>query len=261
MLTVSTWNVNSIRQRLGLLVDWLAKDQIDVVLLQELKCTKDQFPYSELEELGYNIVVNGQKAYNGVAILSKMPIEDCVMVLPGDDEDEQARYIECVVSVSGLAIRVSSIYVPNGREIHSLSFKYKMNFYERMYRHFDSLLKYEELMVLGGDYNVAPEEIDVYDPEKLDGRIGFHLEERGKFRQLLNLGLYDAFRALNSDKKEFSWWDYRSKGWKCNRGMRIDNILLSPQALDKATSCSILSPMRDLEKPSDHAPVSVNLTI
>ena len=261
MLKVATWNVNSIRQRLSLLCNWLQETHVDVVLLQELKCTEDNFPYMEIEDLGYNCAVHGQKAYNGVAILSKLPIEDVVTILPGDDTDEQARYIEGVISLPNQAVRIASIYVPNGQEVGSAAFTYKMNFFERLFNHFKSLLQYEELMLLGGDYNVAPEAIDVYDPIKLDGKIGFHLDERKKFRKLLYLGLNDAFRIANPEQQQFSWWDYRSRGWQYNRGMRIDNILLSPQATDKLSACEILAHMRSEEKPSDHVPTTVTIAL
>ena len=259
MVKITTWNVNSIRQRINTLTYWLEQDQVDIILLQELKCTNDQFPYQELEDLGYNLAIHGQKTYNGVAILSKFPIEDVINILPGEEKDIQARYIECVISLPDNAIRVSSVYVPNGQEVGSKAFEYKMNFFDRLYEYFRSLLDYEEMTFLGGDYNVAPENIDVYDPVKLDGKIGFHQSERAKFRKLCNLGFYDAFRLSNSNKQEFSWWDYRSKGWQNGRGMRIDNILLSPQAADKLSSCTILTNMRGQEKPSDHVPVVVTL--
>ncbi len=254
MLTVATWNVNSIRQRLSMLCDWLRTSSTDIVLLQELKCTNDQFPYMELEDLGYNCAVNGQKSYNGVAILSKFPIEDIITSLPGDDTDTQARYIEGVISLPDQAVRVASIYVPNGQEVGSEAFAYKMQFFERLYQHFQKLLQYRELMLFGGDYNVAPEAIDVYDPVKLAGKVGFHLDERKKFRKLLYLGLYDAFRLKNPSSQQFSWWDYRSRGWQYNRGMRIDNILISAPAADRMSECEILSHMRGEEKPSDHVP-------
>ncbi len=260
MLKVATWNVNSVRQRLHIMSDWLVKDNVDVILLQEIKCANEYFPYKEIEDLGYNYAVNGQKSYNGVAILSKYPIEDVTKVLPGDDLDVQARYIEAVVSLPDHAVRVASIYVPNGQGVSAPAFQYKMNFFERLYKHFQLLLDYEEVMVLGGDYNVAPETIDVYDPVKLDGKIGFHIEERKKMQKLFHLGLYDAFRVSNSAKQEFSWWDYRSGGWQNNRGMRIDNLLLSPQALDKLSSCVVLREMRGLTKPSDHVPVVASLS-
>ncbi len=261
MLKISTWNVNSIRQRLVLLLELLKKEKFDVLLLQELKCINDNFPFSEIRELGYYIEVHGQKAYNGVAIISKFPIKDVTRILPGDENDQQSRYIEGVISLSDSAIRVASIYVPNGQKVRSEAFSYKMKFFDRLYNHFKFLLSYEEVMLLGGDYNVAPEENDVYDSIKLDGTIGFHSEERGKFRALCNLGLYDAFRLVNDDKKEFSWWDYRGGGWQNNCGMRIDNMLISPQAADKLISCKIFSYIRGKEKTSDHAPLAVEVKI
>lgn len=255
MLRVATWNVNSIRTRLHQLLPWLRESTPDVVLLQELKCTNDQFPYLEIEELGYNIKAHGQKTYNGVAILSKFPLEDVVTTLPGEDTDQEARYIEAVVCLKQGALRVASVYVPNGQSPDSDKFRYKLRFLERLRAHAAALRALDEILVLGGDYNVAPYPLDVYDPKHLDGSVCYHPDERERLRAMLHDGLYDAFRLMHPQTQAFSWWDYRSSGYESGKGLRIDHLLLSPQATDKLVECSIDSPLRAQERPSDHAPV------
>ncbi|MBN66647.1 MAG: exodeoxyribonuclease III [Rickettsiales bacterium] len=260
MLSIATWNVNSIKSRLQHLTDWLRSDNApDIVLLQEIKVVNENFPAMEIEELGYNIAVHGQKTYNGVAILSKHPIDDVVTTLPGEPEDEQARYIEAVISLDGGAVRVASIYVPNGQAVDSDKFQYKMRFFDRLYAHAQTLLAHEEKLVWGGDYNVGPYPEDVYDTKKLDGTVCYHADERAKFRALTHLGLYDAWRLKNPSTQQFSWWDYRGGSYAQNRGLRIDHLLLSPQAVDVLSECVIDESLRQLEKPSDHTPVICTL--
>lgn len=262
MPRIATWNVNSIRSRLAHLLKWLQEDKPDIVLLQELKCTDEQFPYSEIEALGYNIAVYGQKSYNGVAILSRFPLEDITRGLPGDRSDEQSRYIEAVVTLSAHhAIRVASVYVPNGNAVGSDKFAYKLAFLARLSLHIASLLSYDEMLVIGGDYNVAPEAIDVYDPVTLAGSLCFNLEEHQAFRRLLYLGLTNAFRALHPHMRQFSWWDYRAGAWPKNEGLLIDHLLLSPQAADRLQACFVSDKTREWDKASDHAPVECVLTI
>jgi exodeoxyribonuclease III len=262
MLKIATWNVNSVKSRITHLLELLRGDNSpDILLLQELKCQTEAFPYMEIEDAGYNVAVNGQKSYNGVAILSKFPIDETIKTLPGDSEDLEARYIECVVSLKNTAIRVASIYVPNGQEPGSEKFKYKLAFFERLYTHAAELLKLDEMLVMGGDYNVAPAPLDVFDPKSLEGTTCFHPEERKRFRQLTGLGLTDIYRATHPHTQGFSWWDYRAGSWQHNKGMRIDHLLLSPQAADKTVSAGIDLTPRDKEKPSDHTPVWCSLTI
>ncbi|PIR31742.1 MAG: exodeoxyribonuclease III [Alphaproteobacteria bacterium CG11_big_fil_rev_8_21_14_0_20_44_7] len=250
-MKIVTWNVNSVKSRLEHLQRYLKESSPDVVLLQELKCINENFPAMEIEDLGYNLAINGQKTYNGVAILSKSPIEDVVTTLPGDDSDEQARYIEAVIG----DIRVASVYVPNGQSPDSDKFQYKMQFYDRLRAHIENLLEYNEKMVIGADYNVAPKDIDVYDPSGLRGSVCFHPDEQAKFRSLEYLGLTEAFRTLHPQTQKFSWWDYRAGAFQHGKGMRIDHLLLSPQAADKLVACDIDIEPRTWEKPSDHAPV------
>ncbi|MCI5049841.1 MAG: exodeoxyribonuclease III [Rickettsiales bacterium] len=259
MVQIATWNVNSIKSRLQHLTQWLQDSGVDIVLLQETKTVDDAFPKMEIEELGYNIAIHGQKTYNGVAILSKFPIDDVVCGLPGDDSDEQARYIEGVISLPENAIRVASIYVPNGQAVDSEKFPYKMNFFERLHKHAAELMSYDEVCVLGGDYNVAPEAHDLYDPIKWDGKICYHPKEREHFRRLTHAGWYDAFRLKNPSLQQYSWWDYRGGSYQNGEGLRIDHLLLSPSATDILESSVIDETPRGWEKPSDHTPVIATL--
>ncbi len=262
MIKIATWNVNSVKSRLTHLLEYIRSDDApDILLLQELKCVTEQFPYMEIEDAGYNVAVHGQKTYNGVAILSKFPIDDVVKKLPGDDSDEQARYIEAVISLKDKAIRVASVYVPNGQSPDSDKFQYKLKFFDRLQDHLKTLLQYEEIMVIGGDYNVAPEPIDVFDAKALDGTTCYHPLERKKFRSLLGLGFKDAYRIANDNIQKFSWWDYRAGAWQQNKGMRIDHLLLSPEAADFTTSSDVEQSLRNKEQPSDHAPVWCRLKV
>lgn len=250
-MKIASWNVNSVKSRLEHLVKYLRDDKPDVVLLQELKTVDEGFPYMEIEELGYNIAVSGQKSYNGVAILSKYRIED---VYKGWDA-EQARYIEAVTG----GVRVASVYVPNGQEVGSDKFKYKLDFFLKLQAHLKSLLEYDEKVVIGGDYNVAPDDIDVYDPAALKNTVCFHPLEQASFRALLNMGYTDSFRAFNGDKQVFSWWDYRAGAYQHNKGMRIDHVLLNAEAVDAMDAAGIDELPRSWDKPSDHTPAWVRL--
>lgn len=249
---IATWNVNSLRTRLSHLLQFMADYSPDIILLQELKLEEDKLPRMEIEDAGYNIVMLGQKTYNGVAILSKTPLED---VKCGLYEDAQARYIEAVTYFNGNAIRVASVYVPNGQEVDSDKFYYKLEFMQHLQKHMEELLSLKEILIVGGDYNIAPEVNDVYDSEKLAGSVCFEIRERRAIREILNLGYYDAFRVLNPDIHAYSWWDYRGGDFERDHGLRIDHLLTSPEAIDILHNCEIVKTMRSLEKPSDHAPV------
>ncbi len=254
MLKIATWNVNSIRKRIDQLCDFIISDAIDIILLQEIKCTNEQFPYEKIEQLGYKYLIHGQKARNGVAIISKYPITKDHFKTNIID-NEEARYLECTIACNGLDLRVASIYVPNGQSIDSEAFQYKLRFFDALYQHLYDLLKNEELIIIGGDYNVAPHVIDVHSSYSLGDQICFNIEEREKFNTICNLGYYDAFRVANPDNKQFSWWNYQGGSWQRNRGMRIDHMLLSPQAIDRLQECYISSKIRGKENASDHAPV------
>ncbi len=255
MLTIATWNINSVRTRLPLLLSWLRERALDVVLLQETKVINEQFPGEEIEDLGYNIAVYGQKSYNGVAILSKFPIEDVTQGIPGFD-DSQARYIEAVVK----GVRVASVYVPNGMAVGSDKYAYKLDFLRHLYAHTQTLLTYDEALIFGGDFNIAPADLDVYDPQEWHEQILCSTPEREALRSILYLGLTDALRAFHPQEKElYTWWDYRGGAWQNNYGLRIDHFLLSPQAADCLMDVSVDKKVRDVEKASDHAPILCKL--
>lgn len=258
-MRIATWNVNSVRQRLDHLVAWLKESDTDVVCLQEIKCLDEAFPRLEIEALGYNVYTHGQKTFNGVAILSKRPAE-IQRGLPGDETDEQARYIEAVVpDEHGGIVRVASIYLPNGNPLGTEKFSYKLAFMDRLIRHARGLLALEEAFVLAGDYNVIPEPRDAKTPEAWVNDALFQPESRGKFRELLNLGLLDALRACNREDGVYTFWDYQAGAWPRNNGIRIDHLLLSPEAADRLVSCTVDKHVRGWEKPSDHVPVRIDL--
>lgn len=260
-MKIASFNVNSIKARLTNLVDWLKEAEPDVVCLQELKCTDDNFPHGPIEDLGYNVAVNGQKTYNGVAILSKYPLEDVSRGLPGNDGDDHARYIEAVVSANGSVVRVASIYLPNGNPVDTDKFTYKLSWMDRLIDHARGLLAYEEPLVLAGDYNVIPTIDDVHDPAAWANDALFRPETRAKFRELTNLGLTDAFRACHREALRYTFWDYQAGAWAKDNGIRIDHLLLSPQAADRLKGSDIDRAVRGREKPSDHVPIWVELDI
>jgi exodeoxyribonuclease-3 len=250
-LTVATWNVNSVRMRLLHLTEWLRKENPHVVLLQELKCEGHNFPKEAVEDLGYNVAIHGQKTFNGVAILAKCPLEDVCYGLPTFQEDTQSRYIEALVG----NVRVASVYVPNGQAVGCDKYAYKLTFLERLRQHMSQLLEYDEVCIVGGDYNIAPNDADVHDPKAWGDGILCSPEERKAFRALLNLGYADAMRLDHTGIGPFSWWDYRNRSFSNNEGLRIDHLLLSPKATDNFVKTWVDSPLRGLDKPSDHAPV------
>ena len=251
-MKIATWNVNSVRARLPRVLEWLASAAPDVALLQEIKTVAEGFPELEIGDLGYNVAVCGQKSYNGVAILSKPPIEDVLTRLPGDDADDQARYIEAIVG----GVRVASIYLPNGNPVDSPKFPYKLGWMERLYDHVGDLLGLEEAFVLGGDYNVAPEDRDVYDPAAWAGDALCRPDTRARYRAVVHLGLTDAYRALHPDAAgAYTFWDYQKGRWQRDEGLRIDHLLLSPQAADRLEACDVDRDPRGREKASDHTPV------
>jgi exodeoxyribonuclease-3 len=256
MVSIATWNVNSVNARLPNVVEWLGEAKPDIVLLQEIKCVDDGFPREAVEDAGYNVAVHGQKSYNGVAILSRSPVDDVRCRLPGDEADEQARYVEA--SIGGL--RVASIYLPNGNPIGTDKFAYKLAWMARLRRHVSGLLEEDPALVLGGDYNVIPEPIDARDPAAWLGDALYQPETRAAFRSLLHLGLTEAFRALHpGEGGHYSFWDYQGRAWDRDDGIRIDHLLLSAAAADRLESCTIDKAPRAKPKASDHTPVIVTL--
>ncbi len=250
-MLVATWNVNSVKARLAHLLRWLKEAQPDILLLQELKLQEEEFPQLEIGDLGYNSAVVGQRSYNGVAILAKRPIEVEARALPGDETDAQARYIEAVVD----EVRVASIYLPNGNPVESEKFPYKLRWMSRLRRHVAELLKLDQPFVLGGDYNVAPSDADVYDPVGWRNDALCRRETRAEHRALIYLGLTDAFHALHPEPHRYSYWDYQAGRWQRDEGLRIDHLLLSPQAADRLEESEIDRAPRGWDRPSDHTPV------
>jgi exodeoxyribonuclease-3 len=260
-MKLATWNVNSIKARTDAVTAWLKEAEPDVVCLQELKCTDDAFPAEPFEALGYNCAVHGQKTYNGVAILSKRPMEDVSPRLPGGDGDEQARYIEAVIPVKTGVVRVASIYAPNGNPVNSDKFPYKLEWLKRLKAHAAKLLKLEEPLALMGDFNVIPTPDDVWDPKVWENDALYQPESRAALRAIEYLGFTDAFRACHAETHQYTFWDYQGGAWAKDHGIRIDHILLSPQAADRLKACGIDKKVRAGEKPSDHVPVWCELKL
>lgn len=258
-MKIATWNINGVKARLDGVLTWLEQAKPDVACLQEIKSQDEGFPSERFEELGYNVAVHGQKGFNGVAILSKLPFDETLTGLPGDTSDEQARYLEAVFSVESGVVRVASIYLPNGNPIDSDKFPYKLAWMDRLKDHARDLLKLEEPFVLAGDYNAIPSEDDVYDPKAWEDDALFRPETREKFHRLINLGLTDAYRACHHETHQYTFWDYQGGAWQKDNGIRIDHMLLSPQAADRLQQCEIDRFTRSWEKPSDHVPVWIEL--
>jgi exodeoxyribonuclease-3 len=258
-MRIATWNVNSVNARLETVLRWFEEAAPDVVCLQEIKCVDEKFPLEAFERLGYNAAVHGQKSYNGVAILSKTPLEDVRKGLPGEDGDDHARYLEAVVS-GPRPVRVASIYLPNGNPLGE-KFDYKLRWMSRLNAHARELLAYEEPLALVGDYNVIPEARDAAHPEDWTGDALFQPESREAFRALKWLGLTEAYMEADGSPGAYTFWDYQAGAWQRNNGIRIDHALLSPQAADLLRGCEIHKHVRGWDKPSDHVPVVVELEL
>lgn len=251
-MRIATWNVNSIKARLPNVLAWLKESKPDVLLLQELKCETDAFPAMEFHALGYQSCALGQKTYNGVAILSRHKIENILEHLPEAGSDTQSRYIEATIK----GFRIASIYLPNGNPVPGEKFDYKLAWMKRMKQHAATLLTNEQPVILGGDFNVMPEAIDVYDPKGWENDALFHPQSRAAWREMTQLGYTDAFRALHPQKAHaYTFWDYQAGSWQRDAGLRIDHFLLSPEAADRMVNCFIDRTPRGKEKASDHTPV------
>ncbi len=253
-MKIATWNVNSVKARLPTVLDVLKQIDCDVIVLQEIKCETDAFPYMEIEELGYNCAVHGQKSYNGVALLSKHPIEDIQKNLPTYEDDEQARYIEALI-LSDAPIRVGGIYLPNGNPAPGDKYDYKLRWMDALTQHASALLQQEEAFVLGGDYNVIPRDVDCWDAEVWADDALALTETRAAFRRLKSLGLTEAFEVTDDRAHQYTFWDYQGGAFQKDHGIRIDHLLCSPQAADRLESVEIFKKARELTKPSDHVPV------
>jgi exodeoxyribonuclease-3 len=253
-MRIATWNINGIKARLGLLLTWLEQVKPDIVCLQEIKSVDEAFPRLEIEALGYNIETHGQKSWNGVAILSRLRFDEVHRGLPGDDSDEQARLIEGLFSVEGGVVRVCNIYLPNGNPVDSEKFPYKLAWMERLNSFVADRLLLEEPFILLGDFNLIPTAKDVHNPEGWWGDALYRPESLQRFRTLVNLGMTDAIRAV-TDEPSYTFWDFQAGAWRRNAGIRIDHLMLSPQAADRLSDVTVHKDVRGWDKPSDHVPV------
>ena len=258
-MKIATWNINGIKARLETTLTWLKEATPDVACLQEIKSVDEKFPSEPFEDLGYNVATHGQKGFNGVAILSKAPLEGVRQRLPGDEDDEQSRYIEATISTPTGAVRVACLYLPNGNPIDTPKFPYKLAWMGRLETRVRDLLAEEMPLVVAGDYNVIPMPEDARRPDIWTGDALYQPESRAAFRRLINLGLTDAIRATEPAPETYTFWDYQAGAWPKNNGIRIDHILLSPQAADCLTRAGIDKSTRGWEKPSDHVPVWIEL--
>lgn len=260
MLKIAAWNVNSIKARLPNVLAWLNDAAPDVALLQEIKTVEDTFPLMEIQAAGYrHTAIYGQKSYNGVAILSRYPLTEVRRGLPGEPEDQQARYVEAVVDDR---IRVASVYVPNGNPVGTEKYPYKLRWMENLRAHAERLLRTTDLpLLIGGDYNVCPTDDDVYDPQGWADDALCRPETRQAFRSLLWLGLTDTFRAFHKEPHRYSFWDYQGGAWQRDLGLRIDHLLLSGHAADAVKACDIDKGPRGKEKASDHTPIWCELDL
>jgi exodeoxyribonuclease-3 len=253
-MQLATWNVNSLAVRLPQVLEWLAAHPVDVLTIQETKLTDDRFPHAEFENIGYEVKWHGQRTYNGVALIARAEPVDVVRRIPGFD-DEQARVLAATVA----GTRVIGAYVPNGQEPGSEKFVYKLRWLEALRDWLREELATHRQLVLLGDFNIAPEDRDVYDPVALAGTILCTDEERAHFRQLVAVGLVDAFRLFDQPPKSWTWWDYRNLAFRRNQGLRIDHILVSEALRPQVQACQIDKAPRRNERPSDHAPVILTL--
>jgi exodeoxyribonuclease-3 len=260
-MRIATWNVNSVRQRTEHLTAWLAERKPDIVCLQEIKCMDDAFPRQSFESLGYNLAVHGQKTFNGVAILSRFKFDEVTPGLPGDDTDDHARFLEVTVSTATGVVRVASIYLPNGNPPGTEKYTYKLKWMQRLSRYAHERLQLEEPLILAGDYNVIPTAADVHNPALWINDALFLPQTREAFRSFASLGLTDAIRAVSDNPGLYTFWDYQAGSWQKNNGIRIDHLMLSPQAADRLKTCAIDKHVRAWEKPSDHVPVWCELAI
>ena len=257
-MKIASFNINGIKARLPALLQWLEEAKPDVALLQELKSMDETFPREPIEDLGYQVETHGQKSFNGVAILSKLPLEDISRGLPGDDRDEQARYIEATV-IGDTAVRVCGLYLPNGNPVPGPKYDYKLTWMERLHKRAEELLAIEEPFLKAGDYNVIPQPEDCWDVQPWLEDALYLPQSRAAFERLKNLGLTEAFRARDAGAMNYTFWDYQAGAWNKNHGIRIDHFLLSPECADLLTHCEIDRHTRGREKPSDHVPIWIEL--
>lgn len=254
-MKIATWNINGVRARIEVLLAWLKDSQPDIVCLQEIKTVDEGFPRADIEALGYHVFTHGQKGFNGVALLSKLKPDEVTNGLAGDDEDLQSRFIEGVFSVEGGVVRVVSLYLPNGNPPQTEKYAYKLAWMERLNAFAAERLALEEPLILAGDYNVIPEPHDCFDPKVWAEDALFLPQTRAAFRRLETLGLTDAIRATSDAAPLYTFWDYQAGAWQKNNGIRIDHLMLSPEAADRLQGAAVENHVRAWEKPSDHVPV------
>jgi exodeoxyribonuclease-3 len=257
-MKIATFNINGIKARIEALPQWLDEEQPDIAILQEIKSVDEAFPRELFEERGYNVETHGMKSFNGVAILSKLPLEDVTRGLPGDEADEQARYIEATV-VGKQAIRICGLYLPNGNPAPGPKYDYKLAWMKRLQTRAEELLAEEIPFLMAGDYNIIPQDEDAARPDAWRADALALPDSRAAYRRIVNLGLTDAFRARVQGPGHYSFWDYQAGAWNRNDGIRIDHLLLSPSCADMLTGVGIDKHVRDREKPSDHVPVWITL--
>lgn len=260
-MKIATWNINGVKARIDSLLAWLKTAEPDVVCLQEIKSVSEGFPAGDIEALGYNVAVHGQKGFNGVALLSRFPMEDVRRGLPGEPDEAQSRYIEAVINAGKSIVRVGGLYLPNGNPQPGPKFDYKLAWMRCLETHARHLLALEEPLVLAGDYNVIPEPIDAKTPSAWVDDALFQPASRAAFRRLEALGLTDAIRATTPGPGVYTFWDYQAGAWQKDNGIRIDHVLLSPEAADRLRAAGIDRETRAWEKPSDHVPVWIDLDI
>lgn len=258
-MKIATFNINGIKARIETLTKWLEEAQPDVALLQEIKSVDEAFPREHFEDMGYQVETHGQKSFNGVAILSKLPLEDVTRGLPGDDSDEQARWIEATVMGETQAVRLCGLYLPNGNPAPGPKYDYKLAWMKRLEERAKQLLADETPALMAGDYNVIPQAEDAAKPDSWRDDALFRPETREAFRRILNLGFTEAFRARTQGPGHYSFWDYQAGAWQRNNGIRIDHFLLTPSCADLLSDCYIDKDARAMDKPSDHVPVLVEL--
>ena len=257
-MKISSWNVNSVRARITNILSYLGSSKVDILMLQEIKTENKNFPFNDFKKIGYESHVFGQKSYNGVAFVSKVNIEKIDLKLFKDNKNH-SRIIVGIVKAKSKQIKLINIYAPNGNPIDTEKYEYKKNWYDTFIKKIRSMIIKNENIIIGGDFNIIPEEIDVYDHRKYENDALFKLEIRKKFRELINLGLKDIFREINKSKQEYTFWDYMNGAWQKNNGMRIDHFLISNNLLNDIKNIKIDKNPRSKTKPSDHTPIEIEI--
>ena len=258
-MKIATFNINGIRARVDARSLWVKEGQPDVVVLQEIKSVDENFPREHFEDMGYIVETHGQKSFNGVAVLSRLPLEDVSRGLPGNDDDDQARWIEATVMGDHHPVRVCGMYLPNGNPVPGPKYDYKLAWMERLLERARSLMELEAPAIIAGDFNIIPQSEDAANPAQWKNDALFLPQSRAAFRRIANLGFTEAFRARVQGPGHYSFWDYQAGAWQRNNGIRIDHLLLTPECADLLTDCQIDSAVRGGDKPSDHVPVWIDL--